>query len=44
MKKTKRKTTIEFPQPIDFDGANWNQPEDEYTQFFYEQQLNFHNQ
>tara|TARA_B100001939_G_scaffold346820_1_gene366624 strand:- start:6149 stop:7249 length:1101 start_codon:yes stop_codon:yes gene_type:complete len=39
IKKTKRKTTIEFPQPIDFDGANWNQPEDEYTQFFYEQNL-----
>ena len=39
IKKTKRKPTIEFPQPIDFDGANWNQPEDEYTQFFYEQNL-----
>ena len=39
IKKTKRKTTIEFPQPIDINGANWNQPEDEYTQFIYEQNL-----
>lgn len=25
--------------PSNFDGANWNTPEDEYTQFFYEQNL-----
>lgn len=28
-----------YEAPKDFDGANWNTPEDDYTQFFYEQNL-----
>ena len=39
LKKAPPKDTPKFPNPIDFDGANWNEHEDEYTQFFYEQNL-----
>lgn len=39
LKKLEPKQELKFPQPIDFDGANWNVPEDDYTQFFYEQNL-----
>ena len=37
--KKAEKTKIQFPTPVDFDGANWNVQEDEFTQFFYEQNL-----
>ncbi|MDC9032000.1 class 1b ribonucleoside-diphosphate reductase subunit beta [Columbia Basin potato purple top phytoplasma] len=30
---------MEFNNNIKYKGANWNQPEDEYTQHFYEQNL-----
>ena len=39
LKKAPPKHAPKFPDPIDFDGANWNNPEDDYTQFFYEQNL-----
>lgn len=36
--KPKAKPKI-FQTQTDFDGANWNLPDDDYTQFFYEQNL-----
>jgi ribonucleoside-diphosphate reductase beta chain len=38
LKKTPPRQPL-FPPPIDFDGANWNEPEDDFTQAFYEQNL-----
>ncbi len=38
-KKAEEKLKPQFPQPVDFDGANWNEMEDDYTQLFYEQNL-----
>ena len=28
-----------FEPPLEFSGANWNENEDPYTQFFYEKNL-----
>jgi ribonucleoside-diphosphate reductase beta chain len=38
-RKIEEKVKPQFPQPVDFDGANWNEMEDDYTQLFYEQNL-----